>query len=195
MYKLGLKELIWIFRNGCFDFSKRATRVYFSSEDILVSVAAVISISSGSPPPVLLTFHFATLRDHCACSFVHALSSWRSYEVCHVLFSLEKRGVASWFSPVSSRLRNGASRIMINSSSALPGSLPSHLLTALSRTLPFPTKSLVISVHSPFPVITLSSRATSRIVVSSQHTSATSSQNRLPRSIHFLINKDMFAFF
>lgn len=90
----------------------------------------------------------------------------------------------------------------INSPSALPSSLPALLFSLpfsrsssrVALAFPFPPKSLVISVHSPFPVITLffsrCLHCRSRIVVSSRLTSATSSQDRLPRGNDRLTNDE-----
>lgn len=145
----------------------------------------VISISSGSPLPVPRSRSSSSrqLRDRRECFFCACLFAMTQSRGPPHGFSLQaKDGASRSFSLVFLRLRNERG-ILDNdkfsfcaSCASFCGSLPSYLLVALSRTLPFPTKLLVISVHSPFPVISLSSRATSTEI-----SALLSLRNSLPR--------------
>lgn len=172
-----------------FDFSKRATRIYFGSEDILVSVAAVISISSGSPPPVLLAFHFATIVRSlrvflCACFIVVTQSRGPP----RAFFAGKTRSRIMVFSCVFTPTERSISG---NDKFSFCASWLSSFASCSLMYSPFPYevardfRSFTLSGHHP-----LFARYLPHCCLSSQHTSATSSQDRLPRSIHFLINKD-----
>lgn len=200
--------LIWR-RSGILKkLSRRATRVYFGAEHLgprlasrdfnfarlaaaRSSLAFLLLIATTARPSRVLLLCVPLRHDTVARS-----ATW------FFLFLQAKDSASRSFSLVFPRPRNERS-ILDNdkfsfcaSCASFCGSLPSCLLVALSRTLPFPTKLLVISVHSPFPVISLSSRATSteishcclfathfRDFFSESYTVAAA-------SIHLLIHKD-----